>query len=86
MEGFPPYNDGKYRKIQLFSLESLGEHIWPCHKIGQGHPRVIIYIIFEELGPQVLHTKFLGNQAKYLNQSKSPSDVEYPKMLMYWDT
>ena len=33
----------------------------PCHKIGQGKLRVIIYINFKELTPQMLHTKFQGN-------------------------
>ena len=28
------------------------------HKIGQGHPRVMIYINFVELQSLMLHTKF----------------------------
>ena len=30
---------------------------WPCHKIGQGHPRVMIYINFVELLSLMLHAK-----------------------------
>ena len=30
-------------------------------KIGQGQPRVIIYINLKEITPQMLYTKFQGN-------------------------
>ena len=30
---------------------------WPCHKIGQGHPKVMIYINFVELFSLMLHAK-----------------------------
>ena len=32
--------------------------IWPCRNIGQGQPRIIIYINFIELESLVLHAKF----------------------------
>ena len=32
-----------------------------CHNIGEGHPRVIIYINFVILEFQMLHTKLHGN-------------------------
>ena len=35
----------------------MGNLCWPCHKIGQGHLKVIIYINFVELVSLVLHTK-----------------------------
>ena len=38
----------------------------PCNfhtKIGQLQSRVMIYINFIELNPQMLHTKFQGNQS-----------------------
>ena len=36
----------------------MGNLCWPCHKIGQGHPKVMIYINFEELLSLMLHAKF----------------------------
>ena len=33
----------------------------PCHKIGQGQPRVIIWTNYDEQG--TLHTKLLGNRS-----------------------
>ena len=52
----------KYTFFQPFPFKSLRDQIWPCHKISHGQPRVIIYIYFKELTPQMLHTKFQGNQ------------------------
>ena len=49
------------RKRLIFLFKSLWDQIRPCHKIGQGHCRVIIYINFIELSPLMLHTKFQGN-------------------------
>ena len=34
----------------------------PLHKIGQGHPRVIIYIYFKELESPMLNAKFQDNR------------------------
>ena len=45
-----------------FPFDSMRDQIWPCHKINQGQPRVIIYKHFKELTPQMLHTKFQENQ------------------------
>ena len=36
----------------------MGDLSLPWRKIGQGHPRVMIYINFVELHSQMLHTKF----------------------------
>ena len=40
----------------------MGDLSWPCPKIGQGHPRVMIYINFVELYSQMLHTKFQNHR------------------------
>ena len=38
----------------IFPIQSLREQIWPCHKINQGQPKIIIYIIFVELNSLLL--------------------------------
>ena len=51
----------QFPKNPLFYLlpyKSIRDQIWPCHKIGQGQPRVIIYITFVELESPMLHAKF----------------------------
>ena len=35
---------------------------WPCHKIGQGRPKVMIYINFVELLSLMLHAKFKNHR------------------------
>ena len=35
--------------------------IWPCHKLGQGQPRIIIWTNYDGLESLMLHTKFPGN-------------------------
>ena len=40
----------------------------PCHKIGQGLPRVIIYINFVDPQFQTLHAKFLYQQKSVLKK------------------
>ena len=48
--------------VFTFSLQkSLCDQIWPCRKIGQGQPRVMIYIHFLVLHTLMLHAKFQGN-------------------------
>ena len=37
--------------------------IWPCRKIGQGQPRVIIWTNYDGLESPMLHTKFHGNRS-----------------------
>ena len=44
--------------LQYFPIKRTGDQILPCRKIGQGQPRVIIYINFVELESPMLHTKF----------------------------
>ena len=36
----------------------MGNLCWPCHKIGHGHPKAMIYINFVELLSLMLHAKF----------------------------
>ena len=40
----------------------MGNLCWPCHKIGQGHPKVMIYINFVELFSLMLHAKFQNHR------------------------
>ena len=40
----------------------MGDLSCPCRKIGQGHPRVMIYTNFVELYSQMLHTKFQNHR------------------------
>ena len=44
-------------------------HIWSCPKIGQGHPKVIIWKILVVLQYQMLHIKFQGNQSIGLRET-----------------
>ena len=52
----------KIHSFDFFSCKSLCFQIWPCCKIGQGHPRVIILSNYDWLKSPMLHTKFRGNQ------------------------
>ena len=52
------HNSNRKMHFSIFPFQSLREQYWPCHKISQGQPRVIVYINFKELNPQVLHTEF----------------------------
>ena len=40
----------------------MGNLCWPCHKIGQGHPKVVIYINFVELLSKMPHAKFQNHR------------------------
>ena len=40
----------------------MGNLCWPCHKIGQSHPKVMIYIIFVELLFLKLHAKIQNHR------------------------
>ena len=58
---FQLIDDNSFWKIHCFtfsSYKSIRDQIWPCRKIGQGQPRVIIYINFVELESPMQHTKF----------------------------
>ena len=47
--------------FRLFPRKSLCFQNWPCRKIGQGHPMVIIWSNYDGLESQMLHTKFREN-------------------------
>ena len=40
----------------------MGNLCWTCHKIGQGHPGVMIYTNFVELLSLMLHAKFQNHR------------------------
>ena len=63
--GNRPTGSGEEDFLKVFAFYSDGgpfkcmsKLCWPCRTIGQGHPRVIIYIKFVELQSLMLHTKF----------------------------
>ena len=43
--------------------KSLSYQIWPCRKIGQGQPRIIIWTNYGGQETSMLHTKFHGNRS-----------------------
>ena len=54
-----------FRKIHCFTLfpyRSIMDQIWPCSKIGEGQPRVIIWINLVVLEHPMQHTKFQGHR------------------------
>ena len=52
----------KIHSFHFFPCKSLCFQIWPCRKISQGHPRVIILSNYDGLTSPMLHTKFRGNR------------------------
>ena len=40
----------------------MGNLCWPCHRIGQGHPKIMICINFVELLSLMLHAKFQNHR------------------------
>ena len=52
----------KIHSFHFFPCKSLCFQNWPCRKIGQGHPRVIIWSNYDGLESQMLHTKFHENR------------------------
>ena len=56
--------DNCFWKIHCFTLfpyKNIRYQIWPCHKIGQGQPSVIIWTNLVVLQHPMLHTKFQGH-------------------------
>ena len=53
-------------KITVFTFSyrklSLSYQIWPCRKIGQGQPRVIIWTNYDGQESQMLHATFCENR------------------------
>ena len=50
----------KIHRFHFFPYKILSEQNWPCSKIGQGQPRVIIYINLVVPEYPMLQTKFQG--------------------------
>ena len=48
----------------------MGNLIWPCNKIGQGNPKGIFYINFEELVSLMFHAKFLNDRPSGSGEEK----------------
>ena len=48
--------------FHFFPYKCICNQIWPWPKIGQGHPRVSIYAIYDGPMSQMLHTKFHANR------------------------
>ena len=51
----------KIHCFTFFPYKSIRDKICPCRKIGQGQPRVIIWINLVVLMHSMLHTKFQGH-------------------------
>ena len=49
----------------------------PCRKIGQGQPRVIIYINFVELESPILHAKFQDHR------TSGSGEEDFLRFLLY---
>ena len=47
---------------QFSTFKCIGDQILPCRKIGEGQPKVIIYINFAALESPMLHAKFQDNR------------------------
>ena len=47
---------------QFSTFKCMDDLYCPCRKIGQGHPRVMIYINFVELFSLMLHAKFQNHE------------------------
>ena len=49
----------KINSFHFFLYISLYYQIWPCHKIGQGQPRIIIWTNYDGQESLLRHTKFV---------------------------
>ena len=47
--------------LSFFPYKRLRKQIWPCHKIGQCQPKVIIWTELVILEHPIMHTKFRVN-------------------------
>ena len=52
----------KIHCFTFFSYKNINNQTWPCHKIGQGQHRVIIFINLVGLEHPMQHTKFQGHR------------------------
>ena len=61
---FQIIDDNSFWKIHCFTFfpyKSIRDQIWPCRKIGQGQPRVIIWANLLVLKHPMMHTKIQGH-------------------------
>ena len=61
---FQIIDDNSFWKIHcctIFPYKSIGNQIWPCRKIGQGQPRVIIWANLVVLKHPMMHIKIQGH-------------------------
>ena len=58
LSGFLPFND----IFLFFPFKCKDDLSCPCHKIGQGHPRVMIYTNFVELICLIFRAKFQNHR------------------------
>ena len=63
--------------IYLFPYKSKRDQIWPCRKIGQDQPRIIIWRNLVQLEHPMLHTKFQGRR------SFGPGGEDFLRCLSY---
>ena len=72
----------------LFPIQKQKDQIWPCRKIGQGQPRVIIWINLVELrhGVLVLVLVFVLTRVLFFQYSVLCENCEYKYsyLLEYW--
>ena len=54
-------NDLDFWPTIVFPYKSIRDQIWPCRKIGQGQPTVIIWTNLVVLMNPMQHTKFQGH-------------------------
>ena len=60
-------NDSGFTSIQQINFlkkiqfKCIGKQIWPCCKVGQGQPRIIIRTNLVGLTSQMLYTKYQGH-------------------------
>ena len=52
----------KIHCFTFFPYKSIRDQIWPCRKIGQGQPKVIIWTKLVVLEHPMLHTMFQGHR------------------------
>ena len=52
----------KIHCFTFFPYKSIRVQIWPCRKIGQGQPKIIIWANLVVPEHQMMHTKFQGHQ------------------------
>ena len=60
----------KIHCFTFFPYKIIRNQIWPCRKIVQGQPRVIIWTNMVVLEHPMLHTKFQGHRCFFVQEKK----------------